>query len=86
VILITSISTDSPITPNSPLFKRKQRRKGSLGGSDVSGTPHSAFSHHGSFPNSAAPSRCEGDVFTFDNGDTSGRKGTPAINQYLNNN
>ena len=70
------VFTDSFITPNLPLFKRKQRRKGSLGGSDVSETPHTAFYNHGCFPNSAALSRCEGDVFTFDNGETSWQKGT----------
>ena len=57
------------------MFKRKQRRKGSLAGSDMPGTPHSAMSHHGSVPNSAATSRCEGDVFTFDGDTLLNRKG-----------
>lgn len=63
---------DSPNTPNSPMVKRKQRRKESVGGSELLTTPLSAsYSHVGS----SATSRCEGDVFTFENGEAAFRKG-----------
>ncbi|XP_076803741.1 protein capicua homolog isoform X1 [Clavelina lepadiformis] len=65
-------STDSPNTPSSPMQKRRQRRKGSVGLLELPGTPSLAGSH----PSSAAPSgaHCEGDIFTFDGGDSAHRE------------
>nr|XP_026689957.1 protein capicua homolog isoform X4 [Ciona intestinalis] len=59
-------STDSPNTSNSPMHKRRHRRKGSMTGLEVPSTPLSAA---GSRPTSAVTSsgHCEADVFTFDN-------------------
>nr|CAB3231215.1 capicua Cic protein /capicua homolog [Phallusia mammillata] len=65
-------STDSPVTPNSPLHKRRQKqRKGSNTAGEVPITPLSAAT---SSSNLTSATRCEGDVFTFDNGEAVTRK------------
>ena len=58
---------DSPSTPNSPLHKRRHRR--------ADAAPPTPLSASSSVPNSATLSSCEGDVFTFENGDTISKKG-----------